>query len=432
KWLEKGKIELIGTPSAIWLGVPLFDEEKVIGAIVVQSYDNPKAYDENSVEIMEFVSKQISQVIQRQKALIELLKAKNKAEESDRLKTSFLNNLSHEIRTPLNGIVGFSDLLCNTECDDEERKKFGGIILDNSFELTEIITNIVSMAAIEAKQVALNEDKVLISKLFDKLIADFQEKTLRKGLNFKVDDNLSSFENTVELDKDKVIYIAKILLDNAVKFTNKGGVTFKCKVVDNSLELAVIDTGIGIDRLNQSIIFERFTKIETDTTALYRGNGLGLSIAKAYTELMGGKLSVESSVGRGSIFKFSVKLKKIENIKQQTNMQVSDPSKKRIYLLIVEDEESNMQFLKSIVRGSDYKIYTATDGRHAVEVFRENVEINMVLMDIKLPVLNGLEATKQMKKLRPEVPVLAITAYALGGDREKALEAGCDDYLSKP
>lgn len=432
KWLEKGKIELIGTPSAIWLGVPLFDEEKVIGAIVVQSYDNPKAYDENSVEIMEFVSKQVSQVIQRQKALIELLEAKNKAEESDKLKTSFLNNLSHEIRTPLNGIVGFSDLLCNTECDDEERKKFGGIILDNSFELTEIITNIVSMAAIEAKQVALNEDKVLISKLFDKLIADFQEKTLRKGLNFKVDDNLSSFENIVELDKDKVIYIAKILLDNAVKFTNKGGVTFKCKVVDNSLELAVIDTGIGIEKANQGVIFERFTKIETDTTALYRGNGLGLSIAKAYTELMGGSLTVESTVGRGSIFKFSVKLKKIENIKQQTNMQVSDPSKKRIYLLIVEDEESNMQFLKSIVRGSDYKIYTATDGRHAVEVFRENVEINMVLMDIKLPVLNGLEATKQMKKLRPEVPVLAITAYALGGDREKALEAGCDDYLSKP
>jgi PAS domain S-box-containing protein len=432
KWVQKGKVKLIGLPFAIWLGVPLFDEDNVIGAIVVQSYDNPKAYDQHSVEIMEFVSKQISQVIQRQKALIELLEAKNRAEESDKLKTSFLNNLSHEIRTPLNGIVGFSDLICDSNCDVDERKTYSDIILDNSRALTEIINNIVIMAAIEANQEILNEKAVSLQGFFDPLLAEFNEKANRKNLHFRIEDNLNSFKDSVLLDKNKLLFILRHLLDNAVKFTKSGGVTFKCNLSDNYLELTVIDTGIGIERAHQSIIFERFTKVETDTKALYRGNGLGLSIAKAYVEMMGGKLSVESSPGKGSIFSFSVRLNKIENEIPVSVMKVANLSKKKICLLIVEDEDSNMQFLKSIARTQSYEIITAEDGQQAVELFKENENVDLVLMDIQLPVLNGFEATKQIKLLRAEVPVIAVTAYALVGDREKAIEAGCDDYLAKP
>lgn len=432
QWVEKGKVELIGKPSAIWLGVPLFDEDKVIGAIVVQSYDNPKAFDEHSVEIMEFVSKQISQVIKRQKALIELLKAKNRAEESDKLKTSFLNNLSHEIRTPLNGIVGFSDLICDSNCDEDERKAYSDIILDNSRALTEIINNIIVMAAIEANQEILNEKAVSMQGFFDPLLAEFHEKAKRKNLNFRIENNLNAFKDSVLLDKNKLLFILRHLLDNAVKFTKSGGVTFKYNINNNCLELTVIDTGIGIERAHQNVIFERFTKIETDTKALYRGNGLGLSIAKAYAEMMGGKLSVESSPGKGSIFNFSVRLNKIENENPVSTMKVSTPSKKKICLLIVEDEDSNMQFLKSIARTQAYEIITAKDGQNAVELFKENKNIDLVLMDIQLPLLNGFEATKQIKMLRAEVPVIAVTAYALVGDREKAIEAGCDDYLAKP
>jgi PAS domain S-box-containing protein len=432
KWVQKGKVKLIGLPFAIWLGVPLFDEDNVIGAIVVQSYDNPKAYDQHSVEIMEFVSKQISQVIQRQKALIELLQAKNKAEESDKLKTSFLNNLSHEIRTPLNGIVGFSDLICDSNCDEDERKTYSDIILDNSRALTEIINNIVVMAAIEANQEILNESAVSLQGFFDPLLAEFHEKANKKSLNFRIEENLNSFKDSVLLDKNKLLFILRHLLDNAVKFTKSGGVTFKSNLNDNYLELTVIDTGIGIDRAYQSKIFERFTKVEADTKALYRGNGLGLSIAKAYAELMGGKLWVESSPGKGSIFNFSVRLNKIENENPVSVMKVSNLSKKKICLLIVEDEDSNMQFLKSIARTQSYEIITAEDGQKAVELFKENKNIDLVLMDIQLPILNGFEATKQIKLLRAEVPVIAVTAYALVGDREKAIEAGCDDYLAKP
>jgi PAS domain S-box-containing protein len=432
KWIQKGKVKLIGLPFAIWLGVPLFDEDKVIGAIVIQSYDNPKAYDERSVEIMEFVSKQISLVIHRQKALIELLEAKNKAEESDRLKTSFLNNLSHEIRTPLNGIVGFSDLICDADCDEDERKKYSDIILDNSHALTEIISNIVSMAAIEANQEILNESAVSLKGIFDPLLSEFHEKANKKKINFRIENNLNAFKDSVLLDSNKLLFIIRNLLDNAVKFTKEGGVTFKCNLKDNCLEVTVIDTGIGIDRAHQSTIFERFTKIETDTKALYRGNGLGLSIAKAYAEMMGGRLGLESCPGKGSIFSFSVKLKRIENENTVSVMKVPHLPQKKICLLIVEDEDSNMQFLKSIARAQSYECISAEDGGIAVELFKQHKNIDLVLMDIQLPVLNGFEATKKIKQLRAEVPVIAVTAYALIGDREKALEAGCDDYIAKP
>ncbi len=429
--VNQGVVSLMGKPSKAWLGVPLFSQNAVIGALVVQSYDNPKAYKQSDVEMMEFVSGQISLVLQKQKNLEDLLVAKLKAEESDRLKTSFLNNLSHEVRTPLNGIVGCADLLCSADDVSVEWSLYSGIIAKNSKHLTNIINDVICMSSIETGQETLSPHVFNINHLLANLYEDFSVlKPLQIELSYEA--LLPETAATIQADEEKIKQVFINLLDNALKFTEKGSVVFGCQVQDAGLKFYVKDTGIGIEEQAQGYIFEKFRKLEHDQQKLYRGTGLGLSIAKAFVEMMGGKMGLESEKSKGSTFYFNLPLLTAEpkNMISQISMQPVD--RKSLIIMLVEDEESNMVYLKSIFRNKPIKLLQAYNGEEALAVFRQNPDIDLVLMDLKMNVMNGFEATKLLKQLKPNLPVIAVTAYALPSDKTKAFNAGCDDYITKP
>lgn len=430
--VRKGEVALVGIPSAVWLGVPLIAEGEVIGAVVVQSFENEEAYDQRTVDLMEFVSTQISLAIQKQQNLLNLLEAKQKAEQSDKLKSAFLNNLSHEIRTPLNAIVGLSAMFDAEETLAEERKLFGELIADNSRQLTSIIDDIVHMSAIETDQVELYPSEFAIFQMMDELSGLFMIRNQNPDVNVILEFPQDKTETTIHFDESKLRKIVYVLMDNALKFTEKGEVKLSWNIEKSALWIQVEDTGIGIAPQDQEKIFERFQKVEGHANKLFRGNGLGLSIARAYTQLLGGHISLDSEIGKGTKFsiRFPVKITSTPQIKKTMN-EFSDSSRK-IKVLIVEDEYSNLRFIKSSLKEDKYELTAAGNGSEAVKLFEQNPDFDLVLMDLKLPVLSGFDATRQIKAIRPNVPIVAITAYALRGDKEKALEAGCDAYLSKP
>lgn len=430
---KQGLVKLLGKPSKAWLGVPLFAQNVVIGALAVQSYDNPEAYNQQDVELMEFVSGQISLVLMKQKNLEDLLAAKLKAEESDRLKTSFLNNLSHEVRTPLNGIVGCADLLSSSDNIADEWGLYSDIIAKNSKHLTNIINDVICMSSIETGQEKLNPHVFNIEQMLADLYDEFS--VLRPehiDLSFEV--KLPQAAAMVNADEEKIKQVLVNLIDNALKFTEKGSVVFGCMLEVDKLRFYVKDTGIGIEEQMQQIIFEKFRKLEHDHQKLYRGTGLGLSIAKAYIEMMDGHIGLESATGKGSTFYFYLPLttSKNKNLKPQSKMEKIESEKKQLTVLLVEDEESNMIYLKSIFRNKAVKLFQAYNGEEAIALFKQNMNIDLVLMDLKMNVMDGFDATKQLKQLNPAVPIIAVTAYALPVDKNKAFNAGCDDYITKP
>lgn len=298
--VEKGELKLIGEPSAVWLGVPLFADDEVFGAVVAQSYTNPDAYDQKSVDLMEFVSRQISLAIQRQQNLISLIEAKKKAEESDRLKTAFLNNLSHEIRTPLNGIVGLTSLFDDEDTSPQDRKTFSEMIAENSHQLTVIIDDIINTAALEAGQEKVHLKVFDLHEMLRELIASYNLRKSNEKLELKVDISLGAEFSAFESDKEKLSRIVEAVLDNALKFTNEGRIVMACYSIDQQLHISVQDTGIGIAPEDQERVFERFQKVETEQGAIFRGNGLGLSLSKAYVQLLEGAIKLTSAPGFGT------------------------------------------------------------------------------------------------------------------------------------
>jgi PAS domain S-box-containing protein len=359
--------------------------------------------------------------------------AVEKAQESDHLKTAFLNNLSHEIRTPLNAIIGFGEFLGNPDLDSDEQSKFVGIIQKNGFQLAGIINDIVSMATIEAGQEVLRETETNIQEVIEVVHQQYLKATNQKGLEFSIENILNEEEAQVISDETKLTQMLGNLVGNAIKFTEKGRIKINCSLKGEQLHFTVSDTGMGIDEKHHAFIFERFRQIEPDSSKLYGGNGLGLAITKAYAELMGGEIWVESSPGKGSRFHFTIAhkpLNKKEEKTMSTTKELEKADKKTI--LIVEDEYSNYFFLELMFSKMGITPIVAHNGQEAIDICKSNPEIDLILMDLKMPVLNGFEATKQIKAMRPELPIIAQTAYALSADKHKAIEAGCDDYLTKP
>lgn len=431
---QQGTVKLIGKQSKVWLGVPLFSEGKVIGAIVVQSFDDPKAYDKSSMELMEFVSVQISHVLQKQKNLEELQEAKKKAEESDRLKTSFLNNLSHEVRTPLNGIVGCADLICSDEKVSNEMTLYSELISQNSRQLTDTINDVVTMSSLETGQIKLHITSCMPAEIIKKLQFEYQS-LIPAEIDFKTHTTLPDEAIIFPADGEKVQHILRQLLNNAIKFTEAGSIELGCKMQADEMLFYVQDTGIGIDKKNQKLIFDSFRKVEDQTDKLYRGTGLGLSIVKAFVAVMDGKIELESTPGKGSYFSFSLPIPAEKNkaIKAPPQkVKTSSTENKTTHVLLVEDEKTNMIYLESVFRDTDISMLKAVNGKQAIELFKQNSNIKLVLMDLKMNVMDGFEATKQIKAISPEVPVIAVSAYALSADKHKAYQAGCDDYLTKP
>ncbi len=365
--------------------------------------------------------------------------ALKKAEESDRLKTAFLSNMSHEIRTPLNAIIGFSDLLDEDDLTKEEKARFIKLIHENGNTLLNLIGDIIDLARIEAGEVRLNLEKCNITDLFKNLHDNYQGM-MQKSSASQVEIQLNIPDKLVTMfaDKLKLKQILTNLIDNALKFTEKGTITFGFVVNKNehqepeTIQIFVNDTGIGIPADKQGAVFERFIKIHEGGKKLYPGTGLGLSIVSQFVQLMKGSIRLESQAGEGSSFVITLPYLLQPHIlpKKPVSSIKHDYAGKTI--LIVEDVDSNFELLKILLEQTKAQILRATNGMSAIEACQNNPLINLVLMDIQLPGLNGYEATRKIKAIRPELPIIAQTAFAMTEEKNACFDAGCDAYLAKP
>ncbi|MBN2485659.1 MAG: response regulator [Bacteroidales bacterium] len=366
----------------------------------------------------------------------ELLEAKERAEEADRLKTAFLANMSHEIRTPMNSILGFINLLDFEDISEEERTQFKELINTNSQMLLHVIDDILDIAKIESGELKL---KMVISNLNDILMETFSTfKEHEKIKNNTISLNILplSDDTYIITDRIRLRQVINNLVDNAIKYTERGSINVNCKIENNSLIFMVKDTGIGISTDNLGIIFDRFRKIEGMTDKLYRGTGLGLSITKKIIEMLNGKIWVESEPEVGSTFYFTLPYQptqlsgSIDTKPFKTNYTIPDLVGKTI--LIAEDEDSNYVYLQTLLKYTKATILRAKTGFEVVNAFQQGRKIDLIFMDIKLPEMNGIDATIKIKNSFDFVPVIAQTAFAMKEDRSKYLEMGFDAYISKP
>ena len=459
RFVKEGLLVHVGSLSKVWLGVPLKIEGEVIGVCAVQSYTDENAYTESDMKMLEFISHQISISIQRKKAEDDLNKALVKATESDRLKSTFLANVSHEIRTPMNGIVGFIDLLSEPSLTGDEHLAYINIINKSSDRMLSTINDLINISMVDSDQMTLVNTEMNVNDQLECLYAFCKPEVDNKGVQLFFKSTLPANEATISTDADKFYSIITNLVTNAIKFTNEGYVEFGYNLIpafelveknkDGELvepavlEFFVKDTGIGIPKDRQHAIFDRFVQADLTLARRYEGAGLGLSIAKAYTEMLGGKIWVESTEADlpdgkpgGTQFYFTIPYNpvtiemiesKVENYGTEEGYRPGD-----LKILIVDDEEIADQHLTIVVENISKETLHATTGTEAVEICRNNPDINLVLMDIRMPEMNGYEATRRIREFNNDVIIIAQTAYALAGDREKVMKAGCNDYISKP
>ena len=435
------KIEVAGPQSHVWLGAPLYNTalNKVIGVIAVQDYHNPEAYTDKDLEIIEIIAYNIGVFIERIQNYNELKKAKDNAEESDRLKSAFLATMSHELRTPLNAIIGFSELI-SKDINLDEILDFAQTINKSGIHLLTIVEDIFDISLIESGQINLKKSKVMLKELLNEVleVIKTEQNALAKN-NVDINLRLSSNQEDIQIvtDPAKLKQILTNLLKNALKFTDKGhikyGYSLEKEGKHDLVKFFVSDTGIGIEQNHMELIFDKFRQADDSHTRIYGGTGIGLSISKKLTEILGGKIWVESKLGEGSTFYFTIQSGVIEpkplsnEVVTETDM---DFQAKKV--LIVEDDDSSFEFLKMILEMKGINIIRAASGKDAISLCKRETDISIVLMDINMPELNGLEATMEIKKISPKLPIIAQTAYALSGDKEKALKAGFDDYITKP
>lgn len=571
---KTGEVELIGTPSACWLGVPLHTGAKTTGAFVVQSYTNVNAYSESDMEMLGFVSYQISMAMQRKndeqqislfgksieqspvsilitdlegkikyvnpkfsevtgysleevaildtnilksgiqstavytqlwetinsgsqwfgelqnqkkngdiywetvsispinnsegkvthfvvvkeditekkKMENDLIAEKERAEESDRLKSAFLANMSHEIRTPMNGILGFAELLKMPGLSGEQQQEFIRIIKKSGDRMLNIINDIVDISKIESGQMKVLLSNTHINEQMAYIYDFFLPETDSKGLQLYVKNGLPDDECIVDTDQEKIYAILTNLVKNAIKYTNDGSIEFGYTLVNTNivasevrhdlplqpqyLQFYVKDTGIGIPFDRQKAIFDRFVQADIADTRAYQGAGLGLSITKAFVEMLGGEIWVESQLFNGSVFYFTIPYLReadVKTIREKEFGAVDDTKKEtKLKILITEDDETSVFFLEIALKDITSKVFRARTGIEAVEICRNHPDVDLILMDIKMPEMDGYEATELIRQFNQDVVIIAQTAFGLTGDREKALKAGCNDYLPKP
>ncbi|RXP64496.1 PAS domain S-box protein [Lutibacter sp. HS1-25] len=432
--IQKGEVKLVGVDSKIWVGVPLISKNKVFGAIVVQSYTNENAYTEEDVQLLEFVADQISSAILRKNTDFELKKALSKAQESDRLKSAFLANMSHEIRTPMNGIIGFSELFLDKDLSYNERKEYAKIVIDSSKQLLSIVNDILDISKIEAGVVQLNYETVDLNALLNNLNAFYMPIASEKKLELICNKGLKNQECSIKIDKTKLNQILTNLLSNAFKFTDNGSIQFGYELVDTMLRFYVKDTGVGIDEKLHHKIFDRFVQADVDFEKQNKGTGLGLAISKKFIELFGGDIWLTSN-SNGTTVSFTIPYVKVA---PQVITSVVEKTKhtkvenKTITILVAEDEIYNLMYINELFSKTSYKIVEANNGKEAVDIALNNNDIDLILMDIKMPIMNGKDAMKEIKKVKPHLPIIALSAFAMESDKESALSHGFDSYLSKP
>jgi len=368
-----------------------------------------------------------------------LIKAREKAEESERLKTAFLQNVSHEIRTPMNGILGFTSLLKTEHNTPEEQQSYVNMIMSSGKRMLNTIHDLMDIAKLETGQVDLVIVPTNINDELDSLYRFLKPETNSKGLELNYTTSIISNEANIHTDRKKITSILTNILKNAIKYTNMGSINFGYKLVyrngNPKLEFFIKDTGIGIPTDRHLAIFERFIQADISDIKAYEGAGLGLSISKEYVNMLGGKIWVESVENEGSCFYFTIPFNQIKNkLKDKISNTDSIPNtpSKKINILIAEDELIADAFLTAALQNLADKILHVKTGQEAIEICKATPDIDLILMDIKMPAMNGYEATKQIRKFNKDIIIIAQTAFALASDRKKSIDAGCNDYISKP
>ncbi|MGZ4077515.1 MAG: ATP-binding protein [Bacteroidia bacterium] len=369
----------------------------------------------------------------------EMRNARKKAEESDKAKSEFLANVSHEIRTPMNAIIGYVDLMLRGNVSAEHRV-YLETLKDSGKLLLTLISDILDLSKIEAGQLVVDTVPCSITELLDTIEYSINDIVLKSGNKIQIRKNYDdSIAEKVFIDPARLQQIFFNLLSNAVKFTNQGIIEFGFRLKNNAtLEFYVKDSGIGINEKDHAKIFEMFGQADASSTREHGGSGLGLTISKKLVELMEGKMWVESLKGKGSTFYFTLPYKPVTaEIKSKNILSEKPEQVVKDCLLLVEDNMINQRLTKLILEKAGYQVITASNGQEAVDIYQPSTDIKLIIMDIQMPVLDGLSATQIIRFHEADnklsrTPIIALTAHAMKGDKEKCLEAGCDDYLSKP
>jgi PAS domain S-box-containing protein len=368
----------------------------------------------------------------------ELILAKEKAEESDRLKSAFLANMSHEIRTPMNGIIGFSNLLQSSDLSSEEMATYIDIINKSGQRLLDTINDIIDISKIDSQLMLVFIEEINATELIIDLYDFFNIQCKEKGIKLILNDFILNNPLSLKTDKTKFNSILTNLTKNAIKFTEKGKIEIGYSIKNNFFEFYIKDTGSGIPEDRQDAIFNRFVQADIEDTRAMQGSGLGLSIAKAYVEMLDGEIRLESKENVGSTFYFTIPIinGNVKEIEPKKNKQKVVPAElkniEKLKILIAEDDITSSIHLKTLFENKNYEIFCSYTGKETIAELKKNPDIDIILMDLKMPELDGLETTKLIREFNKKVFIIAQTAYALSGDKLKAKEAGCNEYITKP
>jgi len=414
------------------LTIPLMYHAECIGFVGFDAVEEYKNWSDTEKALLRLFAELLVNLQVKARYEESLRMATEKAQESDRLKSAFLSNMSHEIRTPMNAICGFSNLLNDKSINEEQRQSFIEIININSQQLLGIINDIIDISKIESGQITVAKVKFSLNELIRELELVFSQTAKLKRLEFKTHMGLSDKDSMVESDDMKIRQVLNNLLFNALKFTEEGSIEFGYNLKDNYLEFFVADSGIGIPADKFNVIFERFQQVENVTTQSRKGTGLGLPISRAFAELLGGKIWLTSEVEKGSTFYFTIPYHPAENGHSHKELAKDGTFELSSYvILIAEDDEPNYLYLKELIKGTGAKILRAKNGREAVDICL-NHKVDVVLMDIKMPVMDGVQATQELRAQGVNIPIIAQTAYALSEDRARLSSVGCNYYITKP
>lgn len=424
-------LKVLGTETKCWLGVPILIQGAGVGVMVIQHYSNSEEYDESDAAMLEMIAHETGIFIEKHRMIEELVTAKEKAEESDRLKTAFLQNMNHEIRTPLNGILGFAKLLNDEDITSDEIKSYTDIILQSGKRLMETVGNVLDISRIDTGQVEINNKEFSINSLMAEMHSFFSIKANSKNLKLSYNSALDYESSIIKSDEIKINQVLTNLINNALKFTESGGIDYGYRVLNDEIEFYVKDTGIGIPEDFKRRIFSRFNQADLESTRKYGGAGLGLSICKGLVELLGGKLWFESEYGKGTTFFFTIPYSPVASIIKSEEQRVEiDTDLRNIKILVVEDDSASSIYLNKLLSKFEPDILNAKNGKEALELFKNN-NIDLILMDIRMPTMDGFTATKLIKEIKPDMPIIAQSAYASNEEIREYLQH-FDDYITKP
>lgn len=418
------------------IALPMIHNGRCIGFVGFDSLNSRHYYSKIEQQLLQVFTQMLVNIRLRQKNEKELIEAKEKAEDSDRLKLAFLANMSHEIRTPMNGILGFASLLKEANLTGDQRREFIELIEKSGIRMLNVLNDIISISKIEAGLMTLNKKEINVNDQVEYIHAFFKHEVTAKGMKLFSHSPLPLHQSQIYTDPEKLYAILSNLVKNSIKYSDGGTIQIGYDKQGDRLIFYVRDTGIGIPKSKQESIFERFVQVDNSTSRAYEGAGLGLSIAKAYVQMLGGSIWVESEVGKGSCFYFDVpyetSFKTGNQLFSDAETLTDEQSLSRLNVLIAEDEDISFQLIYNYISGFCSNVLRAKTGIEAVEIYSDNPELDLILMDVKMPEMDGYEATRQIRKTGSEIVIIAQTAYGLTSDVNTALLAGCNDYIAKP